>query len=127
MDAANKMEDVLLHEARALVDALEAGNVDGADNVISNIGKLREQSLFQELGKMTRQLHEAINGFSLEAKIENLTTTDIPDAKARLDHVITMTEDAANRTLSAVEKTIPVSESLKTKRRRSGWQVGSFL
>jgi len=116
MEAANKMEsDSLLDNARALVAELESGNSDQAERIIEQLGRMREQSLFQELGKMTRQLHESINSFVLDDRMQSLAESDIPDAKTRLNHVIEMTESSANRTLTAVESALPVSEDLKVR------------
>ena len=109
MEAASKVEsDSMLENARALVSELESGNCGQAEKIIEQLGRMREQSLFQELGKMTRQLHEALNSFALDDRIESLARSDIPDAKARLNHVIEMTESSANRTLAAVENALLV-------------------
>ncbi|HHO68430.1 MAG TPA: protein phosphatase CheZ, partial [Gammaproteobacteria bacterium] len=115
MDAAIETDGELLASARALVNELEAGNRAAADRLIDALGKAREQSLFRELGKMTRQLHEALNGFTLDSRMAALAESDIPDARMRLNHVITMTEESANRTLSAVESTLPVAEQLRSQ------------
>ena len=114
MDAAtNSSNDTLLDQARALVEQLEAGNDAEAERLIEDLGRISEQSLFCKLGKMTRQLHDALNGFELDERIHSLAQADIPDARLRLNHVIDMTEDSANRTLSAVESTLPVVEQLQ--------------
>jgi chemotaxis protein CheZ len=62
---------------------------------------------------MTRQLHDSLTSFALDSRMQSLAESDIPDAKARLNHVITMTEDSANRTLTAVEGTLPIAEQLQ--------------
>ncbi|WP_455234550.1 protein phosphatase CheZ [Thiogranum longum] len=116
MEPAAKLDnDALLEQARALVSELEAGNSSSAEHLIEELGRIREQTLFRELGKMTRQLHDAINSFALDSRMQSLAESDIPDAKARLNHVITMTEDSANRTLNAVENTLPIAEELQDK------------
>ena len=109
MEPATKIDnDLLLSQARALVSELEAGNSGAAAEVIEELGRLREQTLFQELGKMTRQLHDSLTSFALDSRMQSLAESDIPDAKARLNHVISMTEDSANRTLNAVDMTLPL-------------------
>jgi chemotaxis protein CheZ len=114
MERVKKFDsDVLLRQALSLVADLEAGNVAAAEQAIEELGRLREQSLFRELGKMTRQLHDSLTSFALDSRIQSLAESDIPDAKARLNHVITMTEDSANRTLTAVEGTLPIAEQLQ--------------
>ena len=92
--------------------------------MLDDLAKLRESSLFHELGKLTRELHETINSFHLDARIADLTQKDIPDAKERLNYVITMTEQAANRTLDAVEQSLPLSTQLQRRAAglRAPWQ-----
>ena len=114
MEPATKTDgDLILEQARALVSELESGNAGAAEQLIDELGRMREQNLFRELGKMTRQLHDALNSFAVDSRIVSMAESDIPDAKARLNHVITMTEDSANRTLAAVEKTLPVAAQLQ--------------
>lgn len=116
MEPAAKLDNnALLESARALVSELEAGNATAAESLIEQLSRLREQTLFQELGKMTRQLHDALNSFALDNRMQTLAESDIPDAKARLNHVIEMTEESANRTLTAVEGTLPIAEHLQEK------------
>jgi len=116
MEVADEVEnDTLLENARLLVTELESGNGEQAERIIEQLGRMREKTLFQELGKMTRQLHESINSFAVDDRMQSLAESDIPDAKARLSHVIEMTESSANRTLTAVEAALPISEDLKNR------------
>jgi chemotaxis protein CheZ len=104
--------DIRLDLARNLVKALEQGDESKADGLLDEIAGLRESQLFQEVGRLTRQLHDTMSGFSVDSKITVMTERDIPDAKERLQYVITMTEQAANQTLNAVEGLLPVSQEL---------------
>jgi len=114
MEPASKFDgSAILEQARALVAELESGNADAAQTLIDELGRMREQTLFRELGKMTRQLHDALNSFAVDSRMVALAESDIPDAKARLNHVIDMTEESANRTLTAVEGTLPIAEQLQ--------------
>lgn len=106
-------KDEYLAKARALVKKLESGEAGEADLILDEMMNLRESSLFQEIGKLTRQIHETINGFQVDSRLHVLTSNEIPDAKERLNYVIVMTEQSANRTLNAVENAIPISEELK--------------
>jgi len=116
--------EVRLGQARELVRCLEAGDVGGADALVSQLTHLQEKALFQELGRLTRELHEAINGFLLDERLQQLARHEIPDATERLRYVISMTEQSANTTLNAVEASIPVVETLEQQAGRlSGeWQ-----
>ncbi len=100
---------------RDLLACLESGDVAGAKEVIDDLAAIREKDIYQELGKLTRELHNSINNFSLDNRITNLAEEEIPDARARLNHVITMTDDAANSTLAAVEKSIPICNDIENK------------
>ncbi len=71
-----------------------------------------ERDLFEELGKLTRDLHEALNSFRGDSRLIELTRDEIPDAKERLNYVVTMTEQATHRTLNAVDEAMPIAESL---------------
>ena len=114
MGPASKFDgSAILDQARALVAELESGNSDAAESLIDELGRTREQNLFRELGKMTRQLHDALNSFAVDSRMVALAESDIPDAKARLSHVIDMTEESANRTLTAVEGSLPIAEQLQ--------------
>ena len=114
MEAATKTDnDLMLDQARTLVTELEAGNDSAAGGLIEELSHMREQTLFQELGKMTRQLHDSLTSFALDSRMQSLAEADIPDAKARLAHVIEMTEESANKTLSAVENTLPIAEQVQ--------------
>jgi chemotaxis protein CheZ len=104
--------------ARRLIEALERGDERRADAALEDLTAERDSLLFQEVGRLTRELHEAINGFLLDNRIAEMAETDIPDATQRLRHVITMTEQAANATLSAVEAGLPLADELKDRAHR---------
>ncbi len=103
----------LLDNARRLVEELEAGNEDGISETLDNLARLRETELFQQLGKLTRELHDAMSSVELDQRFADLAEQEIPDAKERLHYVISMTEESANKTLEAVESSLPISENLQ--------------
>jgi len=107
--------DVRLALAKDLVIALEEGDDTKVDSILDEIAGLRETMLFQEIGRLTRQLHDAMSSFILDSKITEITENHIPDAKERLHYVITMTEQAANQTLNAVEGLLPISAELSSQ------------
>lgn len=107
------VSNLALECARKLVKEIEAGNEQEAIQVLDDLAKIHESELFQEMGRLTRELHESIKNFTMNDRIAELTEEEIPDAKERLNHVITMTEEAANRTLTEVEKGLPLSEDIE--------------
>ncbi len=101
--------------ARQLVGHLEVGNEDAASNVIRQLRIPYERELFDELGKLTRDLHEALNSFRGDSRLVELTRDEIPDAKERLNYVVSMTEQATHRTLNAIDEAMPIAESLHAR------------
>lgn len=110
-----------LELAQALVESLQAGNEAEADQLIESLSQgCKQDDLFVEVGRLTRELHDAINGFLLDAKISDMTTVEIPDAKERLNYVITMTQQSADRTLNEVEKCLPIVEVMEKETKQLG-------
>lgn len=105
----------MLENARSLVELIESDNYDEANQVLDELVRAREYDLFLELGKLTRNLHEALNSFRLDTRLNELAAYDIPDAKERLNHVVAMTEQAANRTLNALDEVDPVCRNLEQR------------
>ncbi|MBK1641863.1 chemotaxis protein CheZ [Chromatium okenii] len=115
MDSDEDNLNFQLHLAQQLVGYLEAGLVDDAATVIRQLRVPYERELFEELGKLTRDLHETLNSFRGDSRLAELTQDDIPDAKERLNYVVTMTEQATHRTLNALDEAMPIAESLQAR------------
>lgn len=121
------MKSDLLGLAKELVTALENEDQIAADAVLDQLAGLRETQLFKEIGRLTRQLHDTMVSFSVDAKITAMTEHDIPDAKQRLHYVIAMTEQAADQTLTAVENLVPISQLLNDQVEHLSGKWGRFL
>ncbi len=109
----NTSVHVSLEQAKQLVEYLETNQQDKADELIAEIQNPINSELFAEIGKLTRQLHDSLMNFQLDSRLNDLATADIPDAKERLNYVISRTEDAANKTMDAVESIFPVVDSIQ--------------
>jgi chemotaxis protein CheZ len=73
-----------------------------------------DSELFQQVGRLTRELHDSINSFVADARIADIAHNEMPDATERLRYVIDTTEQAANTTLGAVEDSLPLADSLRS-------------
>jgi chemotaxis protein CheZ len=122
MNAAT-MNQISLEQAKLLVEFLEANKQLEANQLIDEIQNSSYSELFAEIGKLTRQLHESMSNFQLDSRINDLATAEIPDAKERLNYVINRTEEAANKTMDAVETTMPILDNLsgQVKRITPAW------
>ncbi|NOZ11296.1 MAG: protein phosphatase CheZ [Gammaproteobacteria bacterium] len=108
-------EDEALIFARELVARIEEGNKDEANGILNKLTARRDGDMFQKLGELTRNLHEALHNIQLDERIVAIAQEEMPNAQERLDYVITMTDRAAHRTLNAVEEGLPLSNQLKQR------------
>lgn len=109
----NTSVNVSLEQAKLLVEYLESDQQDKANELIAEIQNPINSELFAEIGKLTRQLHDSLNNFQVDTRLNDLATADIPDAKERLNFVISRTEEAANKTMDAVESIFPVVDTIQ--------------
>jgi len=105
---------ISLEDARQLVTFLEQGDNEAARALIEATKIQDSMELFAEVGKLTRQLHDSLNTFNIDSRIVDLANEDIPDAQSRLNYVIETTEQAANRTMDAVETSMPIAEKINS-------------
>lgn len=115
MDDKPLINDDNLARVRDLLKSMENGQENEVREILDDLTCIREASLYQEVGKLTRELHDAIGAFGMDDRITNLAEHDIPDARERLQYVITKTDDAANRTLTAVEASIPLCDEAESQ------------
>ncbi|MBU2710432.1 protein phosphatase CheZ [Zooshikella harenae] len=122
-----EFEEDLKNRAHKMVEHLEKGNLKDAMQVIHEINEVRDKSLYKEIGRLTRALHEAIKNFHLDAGFSGRDKEQISsmaDASERLSYVTKMTEQAANRTMDLVDESVPIAGDIaeKSKSLREGWQ-----
>lgn len=112
-DGRMDMLGELKTRALALVEKLEQGDFPGASELISRINEARDRSIYYEVGKLTRGLHEAILNFEIDvAGSERDNMSQMANAQERLDYVINLTQKSADKTMDMVEAGIPVVERL---------------
>lgn len=92
-----------IDQTRDLLACLEKNEIEDAQELIDSLAADGDDDLFVEIGKLTRNLHEALSNFQMDSRITDLAAAEIPDAKERLNYVIQKTEEAANKTMDKVE------------------------
>ena len=115
MDKNEILKDENIARVRDLLAALDKGDATGASEVIDDLANIRESDIYKEMGRITRELHDAITAFGMDEQINVLAQSEIPDARQRLHHVIDMTDQAANKTLTEVEESLPICEELEKR------------
>ncbi len=98
-----------------LAKKIELGQSESVETILDEITKWREESLFQDLGKLTRDFHEALQNFRFDSRITTFAEEEFPDARERLHYVIKMTAESADRSLTATERSMPICHSIKER------------
>jgi chemotaxis protein CheZ len=104
------VEKDYLDAAKKLVVALESNDQNEADVYLNVLNTTNHSVLFQEIGKLTRDLHDTLRSFETDLSFSELAEKEMPDATSRLNYVIQQTDEAASNTLNVVEKYIPVCD-----------------
>lgn len=113
MSLANVTEKSRLRFARNLVNALERGDADAELEAVNAILETHETRLHGELTRIAGDLRNALSASQYSGQISRLATTDLPDAQQRLNHVIELTESAADTSLTAVERALPLVKRVR--------------
>lgn len=79
--------------------------------------------IISRLGALTRMLRDSLRELGLEQAIADAAEA-IPDARGRLNYVVEMTSQAANRVLNCVEQAQPLQEHLcqQAQSLAAGWE-----
>jgi chemotaxis protein CheZ len=72
------------------------------------------RSMFSSIGQLTRKMHDALRELGYDKSLEKAAAA-IPDARDRLSYVATLTEQAANRTLNAVDAAQPLQNRIENE------------
>lgn len=124
--------DDMFHElqecADILVEKLQGDDIAGVVDVVQALVDARDRSLFKEVGRLTRGLHEALTGFHIDADLSEKDANGVPlvlnDASHRLDYVINLMQEAADKTLDRLDEISPVATqfSQEAKKIKEEWE-----
>ncbi|SAL56992.1 chemotaxis regulator CheZ [Caballeronia arvi] len=95
------MNDLTTELAAAVAAVAEAEGDPSSDRILARIGQL------------TRTLRDSMRELGLDKQVEAAAQA-VPDARDRLKYVATMTEQAAERALNAIELAKPMQEAMQT-------------
>lgn len=87
--------------------SIEQTSPDGAGDAVE---------LLARIGQLTRQLREGLRELGLDRQVA-LAAEAIPDSRDRLKYIASMTEQAAERSLNAVDRAQPLQEQLADEAR----------
>lgn len=118
-------------DLEALFDSIVQANSDSssakpaalATQAAPAVAKVEDGGVINEIGKMTRELHETLKELGYDKNLEQAASA-IPDARDRLNYIATMTQQAAERVLNATEAAQPLVEKVEKDARvlAADWQ-----
>ncbi|MDV6251541.1 protein phosphatase CheZ [Vibrio sp. EA2] len=103
---------ISLEQAKSLVQMLENGQQEQANMLVASLYDGAENPMLQEIGALTRDLHDSLKQFNFDQRMTEIAQDEIPDARDRLNYVIEKTELAANKTMDAVDCCLPIADNL---------------
>lgn len=117
-------------DLEALFDSIVAANTNEEQaalppkiEVVAG-GAVNSDKVLNQLGQMTRTLHDTLRELGLNKEIEKAASS-IPDARDRLNYVATLTQQAAERVLNATEAAQPLVQNMEVEAHRLAgqWQM----
>lgn len=100
---------------RKLIEAHQSADTLAVARLLKQIGAERERELLREVADITDALRAGLDRLGRGEQLAHMARHDMPDARARLEHVLKLTEDAAHRTLDLVERSTPLAEGLRLR------------
>jgi len=96
--------------------ALAVDDESAFNSALNGFDAVRDTRVLTEVRKVTFDLQQALERFSRDSRLAELAHHQVPDARARLAHVLRLTDDAAHRTMDLIEQCIPlVDEQVRAK------------
>ncbi|HYC42582.1 MAG TPA: protein phosphatase CheZ [Noviherbaspirillum sp.] len=94
------------------VAAAESG--DGENNAEAEFVDQSGKPMYERLGGIVRMLHDSLRELGYDRSLSDVAS-QISDAQGRLNHVASLTEQAANKVLNAVDTCMPEQDTLGKK------------
>ncbi len=94
--------------------AYEAGDAGAFEAVLIAMSEAHASAAAPQLAdvrKVSDTMYTALTRFRDDSRLAALAHREIPDARLRLEHVLAMTEDAANKTLDLIESSVPLANA----------------
>src|SRR6056300_632470 len=108
-NAEQSLCESMQQHAASFHEAVEKGDMQTASSILQNINSERDSILYNEVGKLTRELHNAIVNFNIDtgsAILSDQQKSEMADAQDNLSYVIKLTQQSADKTMDMVEEGI---------------------
>lgn len=109
--AAGFDADVAVADGVGSNSAARVVSAPGSESIGAARGVSAEESVFNRIGVMTRQVHDTLRALGGDDALKEAVDA-IPDARQRLNYIAQMTEQAASRVLNATDIARPLQDSM---------------
>ncbi len=99
--------------AETMLKELERGDLGRAVALVNDLNEIRDRTLYNEIGRLTRALHEAIKNLNVDTTVG--AGSEIAHATDKLTYVLEMTDKSANRTMDLVDAAMPLAGGIHDK------------
>lgn len=97
----------LVGKIKEFMFSFSQGSIQKARDILKELAESHTEKggLYDEIGKLARQLHESLKNLSksIDPQLREFAEEKLPDSGDRLEHILKLTEHAANTTLDHVE------------------------
>ncbi len=110
--SAMKAGNFVTRHRAALADlnhAYACGDEGAFELALDQLFASRKSLMLHDVQRLSESLLGALTRFRSDSRLAALAVNEVPDAGLRLDHVLTMTEEAAHRTLDIIEQSAPLA------------------
>ena len=91
--------------------------MDDMDTLAPQTAAGASPEVFQQLGQITRQLHDTLNQLGVMPRLQD-AANGLPDARSRLTYIAKKTGEAANKVLNSVDQAKAEHLSISAETRR---------
>ncbi len=106
----------LAGECRQWVEAMHAAlalqDEPAFAAALQGFNAVQESSVMTSVRKVTVDLQAALEQFRSDSRLVDLAERQVPDARARLAHVLKLTDDAAHQTMDLVDHCCPLVDAI---------------
>jgi chemotaxis protein CheZ len=118
IDAADDFEalfdEVAAHRGASAATPTPAQAAPAAAQEQATAEEQEDQSMYERLGGIVRMLHNSLRELGYDRSLSDVAS-QITDAQGRLEYVASLTEQAANKVLNAVDSGMPEQDALAKK------------
>jgi chemotaxis protein CheZ len=102
----DRVEDIL-KSVKDFMSSFAEGDMGKAQGILKDLAEMQEDGseLFSQIGGMARLLHGSLENIAhtLDPELREVLEEKMPDSGNRLEHILQLTEEAANTTLDHVD------------------------